>query len=120
VKGLLSMYVPPDPQKMGQDFAMGNASLSPVPEAGGTVIVFRNYAQPGDQMTLFFNSAAAKVTSLNVTTYMDNPQDTVTLTVQMANLPDGTNFAQQTFLDATAKKLQVTTTNSDYQRIGAQ
>jgi hypothetical protein len=120
VKSLLSMYVPPDPQKMGQDFAMGNASLNPAPEAGGTAIVFRNYAQPGDQMTLFFNSAAAKVTSLNVNTYMDNPQDTVTLTVQMSSLPDGTNFTQQTFLDATAKKLQVTTTNSDYQRIGGQ
>jgi hypothetical protein len=71
-------------------------------------------------MTLIFNSAAAKVTSLTVNTYMDNPQDTVTLTVQMSSLPDGTNYTQQTFLDATAKKLQVTTTNSDYQMIGAQ
>jgi hypothetical protein len=118
VKGLLGMYVPPDPQKMGQAFAAGNASLNPGPQ--GTAIVFRNYAQPGDQMSLFFDSAAAKVTSLNVNTYMDNPQDTVTLTVRMSSLPDGTNFAQQTFLDATAKKLRVTTTNSDYQRIGGQ
>jgi hypothetical protein len=38
----------------------------------------------------------------------------------MSTLPDGTNYTQQTFLDATAKKLQVTTTNSDYQMIGAQ
>jgi hypothetical protein len=120
VKSLLGMYVPPDPQKMGQAFAAGNASLNPSPGAGVTAIVFRNYAQPGDQMTLLFNSAAAKVTSLTVNTYMDNPQDTVTLTVQMSSLPDGTNYAQQTFLDATAKKLQVTTTNSDYQMIGAQ
>jgi hypothetical protein len=120
VKGLLSMYVPPDPEKMGQDFAAGNASSNPSPDAQQTAIVFRNYAQPGDQMTLLFNSAAARVQSLTVNTYMDNPQDTVTLTVQMASLPDGTNYVQQTFLDATAKKLQVTTTNSDYQRIGGQ
>jgi hypothetical protein len=46
---------------------------------------------------------------------MDDPKDTVTLAVQMASLPDGTNYAQQTVLDATAKKLQVTTTNSNYQ-----
>jgi hypothetical protein len=115
VKGLLSMYVPPDPNKMGQAFAAGNASLNPGPQ--GTAIVFRNYSQPGDQMMLFFDSAAAKVTSLNVNTYMDNPQDIVTLAVQMSSLPDGTNFAQQTILNATAKQLQVTTTNSDYQRI---
>jgi hypothetical protein len=38
----------------------------------------------------------------------------------MASLPDGTNYAQQTILNATAKQLQVTTTNSNYQLIGAQ
>jgi hypothetical protein len=37
----------------------------------------------------------------------------------MASLPDGTNYAQQTVLDATAKKLQVTTTNSNYQKRGS-
>jgi hypothetical protein len=42
----------------------------------------------------------------------------VTLAVQMASLPDGTNYVQQTVLDATAKKLQVTTTNSNYQKLG--
>ena len=36
----------------------------------------------------------------------------------MASLPDGTNYVQQTVLDATAKKLRVTTTNSNYQRLG--
>jgi hypothetical protein len=51
---------------------------------------------------------------------MDYPKDTVTLTVEMASLPDGTNYVQQTVLDATAKKLQVTTTNSNYQPIGTQ
>ena len=37
----------------------------------------------------------------------------------MASLPDGTSYEQQTILDATAKKLVVTTTNSNYQKIGA-
>jgi hypothetical protein len=51
---------------------------------------------------------------------MDSPKDVVTLAVQMASLPDGTNYVQQSVLDATAKKLQVTTTNSNYQLIGTQ
>jgi hypothetical protein len=46
---------------------------------------------------------------------MDDPKDVVTLAVQFASLPDSTNYIQQTVLDATAKKLQVTTTNSNYQ-----
>jgi hypothetical protein len=35
----------------------------------------------------------------------------------MASLPDGTNYAQQTVLNATAKQIQVTTTNSNYAKI---
>jgi hypothetical protein len=37
--------------------------------------------------------------------------------VQMASLPDGTNYAQQTVLNATAKQIQVTTNNSNYSKL---
>jgi hypothetical protein len=32
-------------------------------------------------------------------------------------LPDGTNYAEQTILNASAKELAVTTTNSNYQKL---
>lgn len=118
VKALLAMYVPPNPQKMQQAFQSGNVSLNPA--AGVVNLVFRNYAQPGDQMTLSFDSATKKITSLNVNTYMGETKDAVTLQVQMASLPDGTNYAQQTVLNASAKQLVVTTTNSNYQKAGGQ
>jgi hypothetical protein len=35
----------------------------------------------------------------------------------MASLPDGTNYAAQTVLNATAKQIQVTTSNSNYAKI---
>jgi hypothetical protein len=118
VKALLSLYVPPDPQRMEQAYQAGKFSLNP---AGNLMnLVFRDYAQPGDQMTLAFDTGARKITSLNVNTYMDEPKEVVTLEVHMASLPGGTNYVQQTFLDATAKKLQVSTTNSDYQKLGGQ
>ena len=120
VKGLLANYTPPDPQKMDMAFRAGNASLDPNPSEHTLGVVFKNYALSGDQMTLSFNTATKKVTSLNVNTYLDDPKDIVTLAVTMASLPDGTNYVQETVLDATAKKLQVTTTNSNYQRIAGQ
>ena len=116
VKGVLSMYVPPDPQKMEQAKQAGNFSLNPVP--GAVNLIFTNYAQPGDRMTLTFDTAAKKVVSLNINTYMGESKDTVTLQVQMASLPDGTNYTQQSVLDATAKKLRMTTSNSNYQKLG--
>jgi hypothetical protein len=115
VKALLSQYVPPEPQKMQQAYQDGKVSLNP---AGGVLnLVFKDYAQPGDQMTLTFDTAAHKIISLNVNTYLGEAKDAVTLQVQMASLPDGTNYAQQTVLNATAKQLVVTTTNSNYQHL---
>lgn len=116
VKGLLGMYVPPDPQKMEHVKEAGNVSINPVP--GAVNLIFADYAQPGDRMTLTFDTGARKIVSLSIDTYMGEAKDAVTLQVQMAGLPDGTNYVQHTVLDATAKKLQVTTTNSNYQKLG--
>ena len=115
VKAVLAMYVPPDPQRMQQAYQAGNVALNPVP--GAVNLVFTNYAQQGDKMTLTFDTAAKKITSMNINTYMGETKDVVTLNVQMATLPNGPNYAQQTVLDATAKELVVTTTNSNYQKM---
>ena len=115
VKALLAQYLPPDPQRMEQAKQAGNFSLNPVQDAVN--LVFKNYAQPGDQMTLSFDTAAKKVASVNVNTFMGDSQDAVTLQVEMASLPDGTNYARQTILNVTAKNLLVVTTNSDYQQL---
>lgn len=115
VKDVLSMYVPPEGQRMQQAYQSGNLALNP---AGGVLnLIFRNYAQPGDQMTLTFDPGTKKITALSVNTYMGEAKDAVTLQVQMASLPDSTNYAQQTILNATAKQLVVTTTNSNYQKL---
>ena len=117
VKTVLSMYVPPDPQKMQAAYQAGKVSLNPVP--GAVNLVFTDYALPGDKMTLTFDTTTKKITGLDISTYMGEEKDAVTLKVQMGSLPDGTSYAQQTVLNATAKQLVVTTTNSNYQKIGA-
>ncbi len=115
VKAVLGLYVPPDPQKMQAAYQAGKVSLNPVP--GAVNLVFTDYALPGDKMTLTFDTATKKIAGLNISTYMGDEKDAVTLKVQMASLPDGTNYEQQTVLNATAKELVVTTTNSNYQKI---
>jgi hypothetical protein len=114
IKRTLALYVPPDPQKMQSAFQNKKVSMT----ADG--LVFTDYALPGDQMTISFDMAAKKMSALNVKTYMDDPKDAVTLAVTFASLPDGTNYVQQTVLDASAKQLKVTTTSSDYKPVGGQ
>ena len=116
VKGLLSLYVPPNPQKMELAYQAGHFFLNPV--GGKMNLVFTDYAQPGDKMSITFDPASKKITAMNVSTYMGEAKDIVTLDVLMSSLPDGTNFVLKTVLNATAKKLVVTTTNSNYQKVG--
>ena len=97
-------------------YQAGKLSLNPVP--GAVNLVFTDYAQPGDKMTLTFDTAAKKITALNINTYMGQEKDAVKLQVQMGSLPDGTNYVEQTVLSATAKQLVVTTMNSNYQKHG--
>jgi len=101
VKALLSLYVPPGPQKIQQAYQAGKVSLNPT---GGVVnLIFGDYALPGDQMTLTFDTAQGKISSLNINTYMGESKD-VTLQVRMASLPDGANYVQQTVLNVIAKQ----------------
>src|SRR5215510_2649269 len=54
VKAVIGMYVPPEATRMETAFKAGNASLVPMPGAGEGAINFKNYAQPGDSMSLDF------------------------------------------------------------------
>lgn len=115
VKGLLSLYVPPDAQRMQDAYAAGNFAMNPIP--GAVNLVFTNYAQTGDRMTIKFDTATKKILTVDVDTYLDEAKDAVTLHVTMATLPAGPNYAQQTVINAKAKSLVVTTTNSNYQKL---
>jgi len=115
VKSVISLYVPPDPQRMQKAFQEHNVSIQP---GGGVAqLVFKNYAQPGDQMTIAFDTAAKKIQSIDVNSYVGDPKDSISLAAQMASLPDGTNYVSQTVLNAPSKNVKVTTTNSQYSKI---
>src|SRR5579871_4022164 len=117
VKLLLSMYVPPSANLLQQAYDKGNVKLEKTMGTGNAQLIFRNYAKPGDKMTITFDPATKKMTAINVDTYMDEPKDVVTLAINEASLPDGTNYPLQTVLNAKAKQIQVTTSNSGYTKI---
>jgi hypothetical protein len=117
VKQLLSVYVPPDPVKLQQAYQAGNGSIAKGPMPGTVNLTFHNYEKTGDQLTIIFNTQQKKIAQLSVQTYMQQPSDAVTLDTHFASLPDGTNYTQKTVLNAAAKKLMVSTTNSHYQKL---
>jgi hypothetical protein len=113
VKSLMGRYIPPSVQAMQAAFHSGKATLKP----GAGALVFGDYAKPGDQVTLTFDLATKKLVSFEVATYLDQPKDVVTMNARFSSLPDGTNFVEQSVLNATAKQIQVTTTSSGYSKL---
>lgn len=116
VASLVQSYVPPNASKMQASFQAGKAALQPSGE-GIAMLIFRDYAQPQDSVTLAFDTAAKNVRGYDVSSYLDVPEDVVTLKVIFNSLPDGTNYAAQSVLDATAKQIQIKTTNSNYSKL---
>jgi len=68
-------------------------------------------------MAIDVDGAANRLLGVNVNTYMDKPDDAVTLAVQFGTLDDGTSYTAQTTLDAKAKEMQVVIQNTGYRPI---
>lgn len=117
VAALVHEYAPPDPQKIQAAAVAGNVAVTPAQPV--STITIKNYLKQGDSVTLGFDTTAKKIASYNVDSYLDKPKDdAVKLAVNFAQLPDGTNYVQQSVLDATGKKIKVAVTNSDYKKLG--
>jgi hypothetical protein len=88
------------------------------PQAGGTVRVeMKQYLKPGDLLAIDLDPAANRLLGLSVNSYVDKPDEPVTLAVQMATLPDGALYAGKATLDAKAKNIQVVITNSGHRPV---
>lgn len=114
-KDTLAMYQPPDAQRMEAAYQGGRASFNPTP--GAMNLIFTDYAQPGDKMSVTLDTSTNKITALSIDTYMGKEKDAVTLNVTMGTLPDGTSYPEQSILNGKEKKVTVTTTSSNYQKM---
>jgi len=115
---LVKTYVPPDPGKIQAVKDAGKISLD-MPGAGtGARLNFRDYAKPGDMLSVEVDPTSNRVMGLTVATYLDDAKDSVTLDVRFSSFPDGTGYPATQVLVAKAKNLSVNVTNSGYRKVG--
>ena len=119
MKALAQQYVPPDKEMIQQAYAQGNISIIP---GGGLPpaqikLVFHNYVKPQDSMTLIFDKAQKQLLSLEIASYMDDPKDAMTLTVEFNRLPDGTSHVSNVIMNGVSKQLNIATQNENYQHL---
>ncbi len=110
---LIQQYVPPDPAQIQKAKDAGQMKVQPQPD-GKVRVEFRNYVQPNDQMSIDVDAKAALLSALSVATYLEKPEDAVTLNVRFAALADGTSYTAQTALEAKAKNIRVVVENSGH------
>ena len=91
--------------------------LVPIRVDGEVKLVIKNYDKPNDSVTLVFNKQQKAIQSVQVSTYLDDPKDAVTIAAQFSKLPDGTNHVASTQIDGVSKQLTVVTQNSTYQPV---
>lgn len=113
---LVKTYVPPDPARIQAVKDAGKVSLD-LPGGGkGARVNLRDYAKPGDVLSVEVDPASNRVMGLAVATYLDDAKDTVTLDVRFSALQDGTGYPATEVLVANAKNLSVNVTNSGYRK----
>jgi hypothetical protein len=110
---LIQKYVPPSPERIQTAKDAGRITVTP--QASGPLhVVITQYLQPGDSLAFDVDAAAGQWRALSVNTWLDKPEDAVTLAVQMNTLPDGALYAAASTLVAKAKNITVVIQNAGH------
>jgi len=109
---LIHLYVPPSPEQIQK--AKDAGKLLRPPQQARLRVEFPNFIQPSDLLAIEVDAKALLLSSLSVATYLDKPEDAVTLDVRFGALADGTSYTAQTTLDAKAKNIRVVVENSGH------
>jgi len=116
MKALAQQYVPPDGAMLQQAYVQGNITLGTAAgDPNAIQLVIHNYVKSQDSMTLVFDEAQKALLGLQIATYIDDPKDAMTVTVQFGRLPDGTNHVASVDMNGVSKELNIATQNSSYQ-----
>jgi len=114
---LVHQYVPPNPELIEKSKAAGKVATKPG-AAGQVGLDINDYLKPGDRLTVNLDGANNRLLGINIASYLEKPDDVVTLAVQFATLPDGTSYNAQTTLDAKEKNIRVVIQNSGHRPVG--
>ena len=114
---LVHLYVPPSPGQIQSARDAGKVAIRPLAQERAR-LEFSDYLQAGDRLGIEVDTTANRLLGLTVATYLEKPEDAVTLDVRMGTLSDGTGFTEETTFDAAAKQIRVVIQNSGYRPLG--
>ena len=118
IKSLIEQYVPPEKDMLEQAAQKGNIALGPAGGAPGQYrLVITSYIKQGDNMTLVFDKAQKGLVSVSIASYLSDPKDAVTVSVQFGGIPGGPNHISSETINGVSKELTIAIANSNYQHL---
>lgn len=116
--GIVRQYVPPDPAKIQAAKDQGRASLEMIDPGKVARLVVSGYLQPGDSWAAEIDLQSNRLLAVRIATF-DSERNAIQLDVGFGALGDGTGYTSDISLNAPAKEVKVTTTNSGYRKLGS-
>jgi hypothetical protein len=113
---LVKSYVPPSPPKIQAAKDAGKVSIEMLDPGKRARLNFRDYVKSGDNLGVEVDLVNNRPLGVEVSSYLDDAEDKVTLDVRMGQLNDGTTYASDITLSVPAKNLTVTVQNSGYRK----
>jgi hypothetical protein len=114
VGALAKSYSPLSATKIQQLYARGSVAVKAAGSPGYSAIMISNYLKAGDSVVLTLRNSPKALTSVDVTSYLDQPSDAVTMQVHFASLPDGTRYAATTTVNGQSKNLTIVDRSTNF------
>jgi hypothetical protein len=115
VGALAQSYAQLNPSTVQQLYAQGRVSLRAAGTPGYAQIVIHGYAKPGDTVVLTVHTNPKALVSYNVSTYLSDPSDGVTMQALFGTLGDATRYVSKVTVNGETKNLTITQTSSNFQ-----
>ncbi len=116
IKALIQQYVPPDKDLIQQAQQQGKIALT-TKSPGQYTLVLSDYIKPGDNMTIVLDAAQKNIVSLSINSYLTDPKDAITVSVQFQQMPGGPNHVSTETINGVSKQLTIVINNSNYQTL---
>jgi hypothetical protein len=118
IKELIQQYLPPERDALARAYEQGNVMVGPQPNTPGQYrLVISNYIKQGDNMTLVIDKTQREISSVSISTYLDDPKDAVNVSAVFERIAGGPNHVASQVINGVSKQLTVAITNGNYQRL---
>lgn len=115
VGALAQSYAQLNPSTVQQLYAQGRVSLRAAGTPGYAQIAIHGYAKSSDSVVLTVRTNPKALVEYNVSSYLNDPSDVVTMQALFGTLPDGTRYVSKVTVNGESKNLTITQTSSNFQ-----